>query len=399
MKKFFLKVFNIKVVSIILAVALWYYVAGVQGPTMVRTFKVPVVPINVEAGVVIKNKIDYVNIAAEGPSKTILGVKEQDFTALINLAGKTQGVYYIGVEVNPPLSGISIKSISPVRAKVSLEKLSTVTMPVSVEFKGEAESDFLPGTPIITPDKVYITGPESILNNIAKVFVEVDLTQINSEATLTLPVKLLGKDEQTVQNVQINPINCIVKVSEISASISKTVPIVPNLSGTVFKGFGIESVSAEPSVISISGDFKTISNIDYISTDALNISNITKSTMVQTSLVIPEGVNITESKECKVNIDIEPIITKELSLTIIAKTDEGKTAKVSPEKVNLVISGFSDVLNNINITSISALVDATGMSDGTYVLPVTINGIPKDTLISIVKPDSVNVTVSSSSSE
>ncbi len=393
MKKFFMKLLDIKVISVILAIVLWYYVAGVQGPTIARTFKVPVVPINVETGVVIKGRTDYVNVTAEGPGKAVLGVKAQDFTALINLAGKTQGEYYVKVDVSPPLSGITIKKISPEKAKVSLEKLSTITMPVSVMFKGNSKNGFLPGAPIVTPDKVNITGPESALNNISRVFVEVDLAEVNGETTLNLPVKTSGKDEKPVQNVQINPINCIVKVPESSASISKVVPVVPNLSGFVFQGFGIKSISVKPSVVTVVGDFKTVSGIQSVDTKPIDISNIAKPVVIQSSLIVSKGVKIIEGDKCKVSVDIEPIVTKEMSLAVIAKRDEGKTVTVSPKTVDLIISGFNDVLNRIDSASVSAVVDTTGMDNGTYVLPVTINGIPKDAVISVIKPRSVTVTI------
>ena len=398
MKKFFMKLLDIKVISVILAILLWYYVAGVQGPTIARTFKVEVIPINVEAGVVIKSKTDYVNVTAEGPGKAILGIKAQDFSALINLSGKTQGEYYVKVDVTPPLSGITIKNVSPEKAKVSLEKLSTITMPISVMFKGSSKNGFLPGTPIITPDKASITAPESILNNISRAFVEVDLEEINSETTLTLPVKISGKDGKPIQNVQVNPINCVVKIPESTASVSKIVPVAPDLSGSVFQGFGIKSVSVKPSVVTIVGDFKTISEINSVNTKRIDVSNITKPVTIQTSLIVNEGIKIIEGNKCEVNIDVAPIISKKITLTVVVKKDEEKTVTISPETIDLIISGFEDALSHIDGASLSAVVDATGMDNGTYELPVTINGIPKNTVISIEKPNFITVTISSASS-
>ncbi|MEA3313430.1 MAG: CdaR family protein [Caldisericota bacterium] len=399
MKKFFLKIFNIKVISIILAILIWYYVAGVQGPTVVRTFKVPVVAINMEPGVVIKNKTDYVNVTAGGPSRLILGLKEQDFTALIDLSGKTLGEYYVDVDAKSPLMGVTIEKVSPEKARVSLEKLTTIIMPIAAKFSGEAEEGFLPGTPIITPDKASITGPESVLASIKEVFIQIDLTGIKEETNLTLPVKIFGKDGENIVDVQVSPISCMVKVSQSSVTVAKIVPIVPNLNGTVFKGFGIKSISVEPAVISISGDFLSLSDVSYITTDVLNIDAITKSTEFELLLIVPEGVNIIGAENCKIKIDVRPLMEKKFTLPVIVKTDDDLVGKANPEKIEVIVSGFEEDIDAIDVLPITAVVDATGITDGTYQLPVVVEGIPGTVVISIVQPESVSVTIESANNE
>ena len=393
MKKFFLKIFNIKVISIILAILIWYYVAGVQGPTVVRTFKVPVVAINMEPGVVIKSKTDYVNVTAGGPSRLILGLKEQDFTALIDLSGKTLGEYYVDVDAKSPLTGVTIEKVSPEKARVSLGKLTTIIMPIAVKFSGEAEEGFLPGTPIITPDKANITGPESVLASIKEVFIQIDLTGIKEETSLTLPVKIFGKDGENILDVQVSPISCMVKVSQSSVTVAKIVPIIPNLNGTVFKGFGIKFISVEPAVISISGDFLSLSDVSSITTDVLNIGDITKSVEFGPLLIVPEGVNIIGADHCKIKIEVKPIIGEKFTLTVIVKTDDDLVGKAHPEKVEVIVSGFEEDINAIDVLDIVAVVDAIGITNGTYQLPVAVEGISKTVVVSIVQPESVSVTI------
>ncbi len=399
MKKFFLKIFNIKVISVILAILIWYYVAGVQGPTVVRTFRVPVVAINIEPGVVIKSKTDYVNVTAGGPSRLILGLNEQDFTALIDLSGKTLGEYYIDVDAKSPLTEVTIEKVSPEKARISLEKLTTIVMPIAVKFSGEAEEGFLPGTPIISPDKASITGPESVLANIKEVFIQIDLTGIKEETNLTLPVKIFGKDGESIVDMQVSPISCMVKVSQSNVTVAKIVPIVPNFNGTVFKGFGIKSISVEPAVVSISGDFLSLSGVSFITTDILNIGDITKFTEFEPLLIVPEGVNIIGAENCKVKIEVEPIIEKKFTITVIVKTDDDLVGTAHPEKIEVIVSGFKEDIDAIEVLTIVAVVDATGITYGTYQLPVVVEGIPEAVVISIVQPESVSVTIESVNNE
>ena len=212
MKKFFMKFLDIRVLSLIFAILIWYYVIGVQGPIITRVFKVPITPINLESGVFIVNSPGSINVTAEASSKVILGIKGEDFTALVNLAGKEEGEFYAPVDVKPPTSSIKIKAVSPEKVKIGLEKITTRKLPIVVKFKGKPAENFVPSSPIVTPDSVVLTGPLSKLEQIESAIVEIDLTGISSETTVVLPVQLVIKNNANVSDVQVNPASCVVKI-------------------------------------------------------------------------------------------------------------------------------------------------------------------------------------------
>ncbi len=393
MKKFFTRLLNIKAISVVFAIALWYYVIGIQGPIIQGTFSnVPVLPINVPSGSFVVNNIGTVSITAEGPSKIILGLKDTDFSSIVDLTGKTFGDFYLPVEVHSPLTNITSKGISPPEIKVSVEKLTTLTLPISVVFEN-IPKDFLPSMPVVSPVSANVVGPESMLSQVDKVYVSVDLTSITDVATFNLPVKIAMKEGTEPNNIYVNPSNCVVVVSKASISTSITVPIIPSITGNPLSGFGVKSLSIDPRTITLSGDYSKISNVQGVSIEPIDISNLSKTTTFNANIVIPEGAKSTINK-CSVKIEVEPLKTVRIQIPIVILHDDTKLATSATDSVEITISGFADSINGIQAQSISATVDATNLDSGTYTLPITITNLPQNLILHFMNPTSCEVRIS-----
>ena len=394
MKKFFMKFLDIRVLSIIFAILIWYYVIGVQGPIITRTFKVPITPINLESGVFIVNNPENVNVTAEGSSKAVLGIKGSDFTALVNLAGKSEGEIYVPVDVKPPTSAIKVKMVSPEKVKIGLEKITTRKLPIVVKFKGKPADDFMPASPIITPDSVVLTGPLSKLEEIESAIVEVDLTGISSETTVVLPIQLIMKSDANISDVQVNPTSCVVKILESNPTISKTVPIVPQIKGRPFQGFGVKAISLTPGTITLEGNLDGLSNIKFISTAPIDITGITETKAFDATVVVPDGVKVAGSTDCTVTVEIAPVKKLEFTIPLTVNYDSVQfDANVSVKEIKVIVMGFEDVLNSISQDSVTAVIDVSKFGEGTYTVPIQINGLPQGTVISIIQPEAVQITL------
>ena len=395
MRKFFAKVFNLGVISFILAVSLWYYAVGVQGPIITRSFKVQVTPINLANGVYITNEIEDVTVKAEGSSKVILGINASDFTALVNLAGKEEGEYLVPVEVRPPSSSIKVKAISPEKVKVSLEKISTIKLPIIVKFTGTPDQNFVPANPILTPTEVTLTGPMSRLRNIKSVYVEINLTGVSKASTFVLPVMLSVKDDTSVESVQVNPSSCVVKLPGKNPTITKTVPVIPDISGVPFEGFAVKSVSVEPSVVTLQGSFSDLNDINSVSTSPIDISGITESKKYTAKFVLPDSVKISSGEsECTVSVNIVPLKKEVLKIPLTVNYDNVKyDISVSVQSVSVILYGFPDELKNISEQTVSAIVDVSNFTEGEYDVPVTVHGLPQGSVIATVVPHIIHIKI------
>jgi YbbR domain-containing protein len=393
MKKFFSSILNIKVLSVIFAIALWYYVVGIQGPTIVRNYtKVPVVPVNVPPESFVINDLGYVTITAEGPSKVILGIKDTDFTALVDMAGKVAGDYYLSVETRSPLSNVIIKTVSPDKVKVQLETLSSMSVPISVVFQN-VPAGFLPDTPIVSPASAIVLGPESALNNVEKVYVTVDFKLQANEGTYTLPIQIAMKEGSTNEHVYVNPSSCAVVIRKLTSGVNLTLPITPNIQGTPYSGFGLKSVTVSPNTILVKGSYDVLSKINTIQTLPIDISNLTKPTSFNINLVLPDGVSSDADKTCVVKVDIEPVTSQSFKMPITILHAQDKIVTASVDAVEVVLTGFKDALTALDINTVRAEVDTTGFVAGTYSLPVRISNLPQGIFANLITPPTVDVKV------
>jgi YbbR domain-containing protein len=393
MKKFFKGLLDIKVLSVIFAIALWYYVVGIQGPTIVRNYtKVPVVPINVPNESFVVNNLGYVAITAEGPSKVILGIKDTDFTALVDMAGKEAGDYYLVVETRSPLSNVAIKSVSPDKVKVQLETLSSLSLPISVVFQNVPQ-EFLPDNPIVSPSSATVLGPESALRNVDKVYVTVDFKSIGGEDTYTLPIQIAMKEGSTNEHVYINPASCAVVIRKLTSGVNLTLPITANIQGTPYSGFGLKSVTVSPNTILVKGSYDVLSKINSIQTLPIDISNLTKPTDFNINLVLPDGVSSDAQKSCTVKVDIQPVTSQTFKIPITVLHSQDKTISANVDSVEVSLTGFKDILSSLDISSVKAEVDVTNFASGTYDLPVHISNLPQGIFANIIIPSSVEVKI------
>ncbi|MGB9695078.1 MAG: CdaR family protein [Caldisericaceae bacterium] len=393
MKKFLNFLLNIKFLSVIFAIALWYYVIGIQGPIIQKTFsQVNVIPINVSSDSFVVNNIGSVSVTAEGPSKIILGLKDSDFSAIVDLTGKKHGEYFLPVEVHSPLSNITVKDTAPSTVKVTLEQVSSIVLPVSADMINQPK-DFLPQIPVISPSSVNVVGPQSTLSNIARIYVTVDLSSITGRTTLNLPISIAMKDGSIPTNIYLNPSTCVVIVDKSTANGSVTVPIIPVITGTPFSGFGLKGVSVAPLSITLNGDYSTLSSIASINTVPIDISKYTKPTSLQIDVAIPAGVK-SATTNCTVKIDIEPLKTAQIKIPLTILHDDAKYASSTTDSVEVTVTGFADVVNSINPQLVSATVDATHLDVGSYTLPINVTNVPQGVTVNFVIPASCEVKIS-----
>jgi len=392
--KFLQKIFNIKVLAVIFGIVLWYYVSITQGPVITKTFKnVPVVPINIPQESYVINDIDTISVVAEGPSKIILGLRDTDFIATVDLSDKKEGDFSLQVEVRAPSNTIKIKSYTPEKVRVIVETITSKKFPIVSEFvNNPLNSQFYPSVPIISPQEVTVSGPTSEIEKIKRVYVSIDLSKITTNTTLTLPVSVETIDGSTLKNVYLNPSNVLVTVNMSQDIALVTVPIVPVISNTPPSGFAIRSISINPSVITISGPIGVISSIKSIETQPIDVSSLVKKTDLTVKLSKIDKVNF-PFDSCTVTINIEPLTTKTLSIPVDVIVMQGHLYSLSQNYVNVMISGFKDVVDNITTDSFKAQIDASTLDVGTYTLPVNLVNAPKNVIIRSITPSSLEVKI------
>ena len=103
-----------------------------------------------------------------------------------------------------------------------------------------------------------------------------------------------------------------------------------------------------------------MNSIDTIETENIDLSNITDSTNIKVSLLIPNNVqvNLGQLNSITVTINVEKEDSKELSIPVTFEgIGEGFSLDGDSKVVKVKVSGYADEIKDINESSIVAKID------------------------------------------
>jgi YbbR domain-containing protein len=248
--------------------------------------------------------------------------------------------------------------------------------------------------------EVTVSGPRSLIRGLTEQHISrtVDLTRAtpgtvliqNNPGSISLPRGL------SILRVQPPTLTLL-----LDRLIQKELPIKPVLTGTVSNDFRLESVTAEPPTLEISGPQTILNQEETLSTAPIDLNEMTNSTVRQIPLALrPEIADLIGEPVVAVRIKVSDLL-KKLKITGIPVDLDiagGKPTeiiyKLTPPVVTLTAElpqrmlREPDELNKI----FHARVNPTTFKTGRYKLKVTIEGLPNAKILS-VSPNTVTLEI------
>lgn len=381
-------------ISLLLAFGFWLFVTIGEGPESERVFNVNVTYRNMGEGLTMLEPLDKVEIKIRGNKQRISTIKESSIVAYIDLKDLDTGIHNLEVEVEAP-SFLKVVEIYPSRISVYLDKIVTVDKNIRVDFIGSLKTGLIIEEPEVSPNKISISGPSKKIETIRDVSITVDLTTINSDITLTSIPKIkdgLGND---ISGLSFNPSIVTINIKVKSILSSKVVPVIPNLTGELSGDFGIKKVSVSPSILTIFGKVDELKNIEYLQTEEIKIGNLTESKIFNTSVILPNNIELKEENKISVQIIIEKKISKVVSDINISIKDinENFNYKIVPESLEVEIYGFISIVNEVKPSDFEAYVSVLDLTPGEHNLKINITSLKEDIKIVRIIPSEIKVIV------
>lgn len=189
MKKESLQRHTLKILSILLAVSLWFYVLN-SGPVEIEK-KLPI-NFKLPQGMAMVNFSEKeVILKIRGPKAFIANVfsNKEKYTVDLNPYYQTNGksfrVKFYASSIEVPF-GVEILDISPKETLVELDQKGMTELPVKVQFIGDLNKDRKLKEFHLNPPAIVVSGPIEILKKMNKV------------DTAPLNLLMLNKDEGTI---------------------------------------------------------------------------------------------------------------------------------------------------------------------------------------------------------
>lgn len=208
----------LKLISLFLALFLWYFVVGEDKVEM--NVSVPVEIVNLPRNLVISNQYrKQLDVMVSGQRSLIKGIADQHISRTVDLANAKTGKVIVN---NTPDSislpwGINVLRVQPDNLTLLLDKLVHKDLEIRPRISGTLDNGYKLRSVELEPPMINITGPESILAGEDFVYTRnINISNLKQKTSkeITLDLKpaiadLLGETVVTV----------LIRVSEITKEV------------------------------------------------------------------------------------------------------------------------------------------------------------------------------------
>ncbi|UCD72263.1 MAG: hypothetical protein JSW70_04515 [Syntrophobacterales bacterium] len=208
MKGFLTKNLSLKLISIVLAIVLWYFVVSERsGET---ALSIPVDFRNIPTSlIIIKNPVESINIRISGPATLLKRLSPREVKVIIDLSDAKAGVSTFEIQPNHITlpRGLRVSIWSPASIKLRFDELFKKTVLVEAVLVGKPLEGYKIAGVWVDPPAVEIVGAKSELKGLKQIFTEeVDVSGLKKDTTIKAALGLGGLHIKSVssQEVKVN---------------------------------------------------------------------------------------------------------------------------------------------------------------------------------------------------
>lgn len=403
-----------KMLSVVFAVIFWLFVMDQVNPEMSKWIvNIPVELKNeqmlLDDGLLIMDKTEkFVEVEIKGRRNDVMNVKAEDIHITANLLGYGKGNNSVALDKNINHDNVMISGISQQEIKLFIDQIIEVPKPVEIDIIGKIKSGFIKDSMTLLPEEVIVKGPETYVNGVSLIKGEIDVTELVDDITKEVPIYAVDNDGNTVSNVSLGE-----QYVDVALGIKKvnSVNILPNLMGEPDSAYKITNVTLEPNEIVLKGSQSIIDTIETLSTNPVDVSEITETIELEVEMVIPEGTSIMYFEPpFKLSVEVEKLEVQQFELTsedIYLKTDNdylpidetlivdgGFTVSFGQEilPIQLNVEDVPKVLSELNVDDFRVYVDLSELAQGTHTVPLKAEVMGKTLEVQII-PTTIDVTL------
>ena len=389
---------SLKILSVFLAVILWFQVVSQQNPERQVTIKnVPVSYVKADPSMVIMDKKpDVIEVQVKGYKRFVDTVTAADIKATVDLSGASTGKDLYPIEVTISKDKVEFVEASPAQATLRFESLVTKNVPVEV-VASNLDPDFASSQPTVRPSAISVSGPASAVQKVAKMVAEVDLRGATATVQQQVQIRPVDADGNEVKNVSFTKSPVDVSVPILKLPPAKSVQVtIPTVVGSPANGFRVGTIAIDPSAVTIRGLPALIEDITSVTAQGVDVTGATATVIKEVAVVAPQGVEVVEPRSIQVTVTIVPETGATKTLDVPVKVANGAAnLKYTLEAltVKVTVHGPGSIIDGLRADSIDASVDVSGLAAGHYQENVAVR-VPAGVRVSSTDPANIGVTVS-----
>lgn len=293
----FKKDWSIKIISLLFAIGLWFYIIQVQSPDIERTVKnIPVLfagqtELENRNLMLINDKEYTVDLRLRGQRKVLQDLNSTQISVSVDVGNISEtGTHSIHANVAVPYGSISIVSQRPSVINVSVDEIVEAEKEIKVKPFGEPAEGYAVGTAKMEPAKMKIRGAKSIVSVVDHLFVSVDVSNKSEDISSIESVEFASSSDAVIVSPYVTAKEQDVDV-HLEILKKKTVSISPVFASDVNSAeewYVLDDNSVKS--IEVAGASAAIDDLNVIHTEVITSGMIGKDGEVEVRLAFPAGV-------------------------------------------------------------------------------------------------------------
>ena len=402
---------GLKLISLLGAFLVWLWVVNVADPVMTDTVEIP---IEIQNGNILTDSgLTYeivgkktTTVSYEVHTTNAYRIRSSDFRAYVDMTElwSVTGSVPVKVEVLSNAGYLVSSPVSKTTAiKIETEPLQTKRFELNTILKGELEEGFQVGEIKLSPDHIYLQGPESQIGQISSAGIEFSIDGLNSEVSgVAVPrfydangnrIELSKRIEKNTDNVDYT----------MDVLKLKALPLEFEVTGEVTEGYRYTGIKCDTDAILVAGSKSSLAALDTLlisgeilklddaSTDVVKTVDITK--------LLPDEVVLANAtrKEINVTMEVERLVDEvylvELDYGCFIGNRDEYFYRAEPNRVSVRVRALREELDKLRLEADDVIIDVSGLSEGVHVVPVQfISELDPAYEVVMVGTCSVNVT-------
>lgn len=376
------------VLAVVIAFGLWLYVITVENPQKEQTYSGVPVRISGEAfladrGLMITSGTDStVTIRVSGGRSALSKLSSSSIVCeadVSNISKPGEHVVTYGVSYPDSFANGVLKttSRSPDSITLTVEEKITKTLEIEPVYVGAMPEEYWANKEeaVLDNESITISGPKSIMDQITKAIITVDLTDRTQSFSEVYRPKLCNDEGEPVDLKGMVEANVGEVRLELWIQRFKEVELRLNVVDGGGATENTSSIDIIPKTIRISGSETVLESLEYINLGTLKLGELESDTEQVYEINLPDGVNnLSGVTEATVRVSFPMLLTREFKVDNIQAVNvpEGMETVFLTQSLTVKLRGPASIVQTMSSSDVTVTVDFANVEAGTATMKANI---------------------------
>ncbi|MGH2512054.1 MAG: CdaR family protein, partial [Candidatus Limnocylindrales bacterium] len=315
---------------------------------------------------------DVTNIRYFAPPDVADRLTSSSFSASVDLSASTPqaGTAFATVQVHVQAVDprVQILDFDPQVIQVQLDPLVSKSVPVEVD-TGVVPTGLHPQAASLSETAVTVSGPDSVVRlataALARVVIQPSGLDVDQQVSLVAVDAL----NNVLSPVKIDPESVRVQI-RVGSEQTRTLPVLPNLSGSPGSGFQVAAVTVNPVAVTVQGPADALDQLQQLGTAPVDLSGLVADVTRSVGLVLPDGISVVGSPNVSVTVHLAPLNASQTFSAgiVLSGARDDRLYNLSVDQVLVTIGGSPAALAGVDGQTFAVTIDVDGLAPGVHIL-------------------------------